>query len=65
MGLGNGLTIAKLRIHGAKVVSEVGLMVEDVKTGDNEALTLKIKNVRSTFKKKIVRLQKIIHTVVE
>ena len=50
MGLGNGLTIAKLRIHGAKVVSEVGLMVEDVKTGDNEALTLKIKNVSSTFK---------------
>ena len=50
MGLGNGLTIAKLRIHGAKVVSEVGLMVEDVKTGDNEALALKIKNVSSTFK---------------
>ena len=50
MGLGNGLTIAKLRIHGAKVVSEVGLMVEDVKTGDNESLALKIKNVSSTFK---------------
>ena len=40
-------TILKLRIHGARVVREIGIMVEHVKTGNDEELLQKIKDVRN------------------
>ena len=39
------LTIRKLRLHGARVMREIGLMVEYVKAGNDEDLMEKIKQV--------------------
>ena len=41
----NFLTIRKLRLHGARVMREIGLMVEYVKAGNDEDLMEKIKQV--------------------
>ena len=40
-----GLTIAKLRLHGARVIREISVMVEHVKAGNDEDLMAKIKQV--------------------
>ena len=45
MPLSEGMTIAKLRIHGARVVRSVGVMVDHVKTGNDEELLKTIKEV--------------------
>ena len=39
------LTIRKLRLHGARVIREIGVMVEHVKAGNDEDLMDKIKQV--------------------
>ena len=39
------MTITKLRIHGARVVRSVGVMVDHVKTGNDEELLKTIKEV--------------------
>ena len=39
------LTIRKLRLHGARVIREIGVMVEHVKAGNDEDLIDKIKQV--------------------
>ena len=39
--------ISKLRLHGARVVRDVGIMIEHVKTGNDEELMLKIKEVNN------------------
>ena len=45
MPLSEGMTITKLRIHGARVVRSVGVMVDHVKTGNDEELLKTIKEV--------------------
>ena len=45
MPLSEGMTIAKLRIHGARVVRSVGVMVDHVKSGNDEELLKTIKEV--------------------
>ena len=39
------MTITKLRIHGARVVRSVGVMVDHVKNGNDEELLKTIKEV--------------------
>ena len=39
------LTIRKLWLHGARVIREIGVMVEHVKAGNDEDLIDKIKQV--------------------
>ena len=40
-------TITKLRIHGAKVMGSIAVMVKHVKTGNDERLLQKIQEVRN------------------
>ena len=43
--IGKSLTMAKLRMHGKRVIREIGIMVEHVQAGNDEELTAKIKHV--------------------
>ena len=54
MPLSEGMTITKLRIHGARVVRSVGLMVDHVKSGNDEELIRTIKEVCTAYSIKLV-----------
>ena len=54
MPLSEGMTITKLRIHGARVVRSVGVMVDHVKSGNDEELLRTIKEVCITRSIKLV-----------
>ena len=43
--IGKSLTMAKLRMHGKRVIREIGIMVEHVQAGNDEELMAKIKHV--------------------
>ena len=43
--IGKSLTMAKLRMHGKRVIREISIMVEHVQAGNDEELMAKIKQV--------------------
>ena len=49
MPLSDKSTTSKLRIHGSRVVREIGKMIGYVQAGDDAALGAKIKEVKQTI----------------